>query len=207
MINTVYEYGLYDIEIQDESVALLIFYGFHVIINIHEIGGHINIRFQYYISLDDNFNSPKINNNLKGSYTSLALKRDKESGETIEIELFDEVKNSLTIREALFILNKDNYEQDLKKFKESYKACNSKKLSELINEPLKEFLNNLGINTKQLDENDKYEYSYPIKRKLNKTNKKYYSNKTRHPISFYYDNPELTQKFINKVNLYFNNKG
>ena len=55
MTNTIYEYGNYNVEIKNKSIALLIFYGFHIIINIHEIGGHLNIRYQYYIFLKMNF--------------------------------------------------------------------------------------------------------------------------------------------------------
>lgn len=78
--NTIYEYGNYNIEIENKSVALLIFYGFHIIINIHEIGGHLNVRYQYYISLNDKFDSPEIRKELEDLYTSYAVQRTKESG-------------------------------------------------------------------------------------------------------------------------------
>ena len=55
LTNTIYEYGNYNIEIKNKSIALLIFYGFHIIINIHEIGGNLNARYQYFFSLNDNF--------------------------------------------------------------------------------------------------------------------------------------------------------
>ena len=55
LTNTIYEYGNYNIEIKNKSIALLIFYGFHIIINIHEIGGNLNDRYQYFFSLNDNF--------------------------------------------------------------------------------------------------------------------------------------------------------
>lgn len=115
--NTIYEYGNYNIEIENKSVALLIFYGFHIIINIHEIGGHLNVRYQYYISLNDKFDSPEIRKELEDLYTSYAVQRTKESGETIEIALFGKVKYELTIKEALFILNKENYTLEPDEFK------------------------------------------------------------------------------------------
>ena len=49
----IYEYGNYNVGIKNKSVALLIFYGFHVIINLHEIGGYLNIKYQYYFSLNE----------------------------------------------------------------------------------------------------------------------------------------------------------
>ena len=195
MTNTIYEYGNYNIEIENKSISLLIFYGFHVIINMHEIGGHLNIRYQYFIFLKDEYCSPKIDKNSKENYTNFACDRGKESGETIEIGLFGKVKSELTIKEALFILNKDNYALTAKEFKERFMACNKESLKNLINENLKAFLLNLGINPNDLNENDKTRYNYPINRKTNET-VVYRENKTRHPISFYYDDPELIKDFI-----------
>lgn len=196
MTNTIYEYGNYNIEIKNKSIALLIFYGFHIIINIHEIGGHLNIRYQYFIFLKDEFCSPKIDRDSKENYyTKFANERGKESGETIEIELFGKVKSGLTIKEALFILNKDNYELSAKEFKEKFLECNSKSFDSLINENLRTFLLKLEINPDDLDEDDKYMYNYPINRKTNET-VVYTENKSRHPISFYYDNPEFIKDFI-----------
>ena len=196
MTNTIYEYGNYNVEIKNKSISLLIFYGFHIIINLHEIGGHLNIKYQYYIFLKDEYCSPKIDKNSNENYyTKFAKEREKESGETIEIGLFGKVKSELTIKEALFILNKDNYALNAKEFKKKFTACNSESLDNLINENLKTFLLNLGINPEDLDKNDNTSYSYPINRKTNET-VVYRENKLRHPISFYYDNPELRNDFI-----------
>ena len=196
MTNTIYEYGNYNIEIKNKSISLLIFYGFHIIINIHEIGGHLNIRYQYFIFLKDEYCSPKIDKNSKDNhYSNFAQDREKESGETIEIGLFGKVKSELTIKEALFILNKDNYALNSKEFKERFLACNSESLDNLINENLRTFLLKLEINPEDLDENDNTIYIYPINRKTNET-VVYRENKIRHPISFYYNNPEFIKDFI-----------
>lgn len=198
--NSIYEYGNVNLEIENESVALLIFYGFHIIINIHEIGGHLNVRYQYYISLNDAFHLPDIKEDLRELYTNSAKARNKESGETIEIELFGEVKQSLKIKEALFVLNKDNYSLPSNEFKKKFLNCQNQKLNELINENLKEFLKNLGIDSSNLDENDNNIYKYPLKRKSNETNV-YYENKTRHPMSFYYDVPNELEKFFENYHI------
>jgi len=182
LTNTIYEYGNYNIEIKNKSIALLIFYGFHIIINIHEIGGNLNARYQYFFSLNDNF-------------TKFAKEKDIESGEAIEIELFGKVKSGLTIKEALFILNKDNYELNAKEFKEKFISCNNESLDSLINENLRTFLLNLEINIKDLYEDDETIYIYPIKRKTNEA-AVYYENKSRHPMSFYYNEPEFIKDFI-----------
>ena len=185
--DSIYEYGNYDLEIENKSEALLIFYGFHIIINIHQIGGHLNVKYQYYISHKEEFQSPEMKKEIENLYSHSAIERKKESGDEIEIELFGKVKNALKIKEALFILNKDNYELDSHEFKEGFLACNNKTLKELINEDLKEFLSFLGIDPTELDENDtNYTYKYPLNRRVNEP-EHYYINKSRHPMSFYYN--------------------
>ena len=47
----IYEFGLYNIE-KTMSESLLIFYAFNSILNINEIGGHLNIRIQNFNSID-----------------------------------------------------------------------------------------------------------------------------------------------------------
>ena len=195
--NTIYEYGNIDLDIENESVALLIFYGFHIIINIHEIGGHLNIKLQYFISLNDVFHSPDIKEDLRDLYTNNGKEKNKESGETMEIEIFGEVKNTLTIQEALFILNKDNYSLPLYEFKTKFQNCKKQKLEELLNEPLKAFLSNLGIDSKKLKDNDTTAYKYPINRKTNKSDI-YYNNKSRHPPIFYFDMQKGIKNFFEK---------
>ena len=198
--NTVYEYGIYNLEIENHSVALLIFYGFHIIINIHEIGGHLNIRYQYYFSLDETFHSPEITSNEKDFYSKYAQGKGGESGETIEIRLFGEVKYSLTIKEALFVLNKNNYELSSKDFKNNFQKCNEKSIDELLNNSsLIELLLNLGINVNDLNDNDKFRYNYPLNRKTNENNA-YFEYKSRHPISYYYTEANLFKKFFEMFN-------
>lgn len=192
-INSIYEYGLYNLQITNHSVALLIFYGFHIIINIHEIGGHLNIKYQYYFTLDESFHSPKIKEESKILYSSYAINREKESGESIEIKLFGEVKCTLTIREALFVLNKNNYKLAYENFKEEFQNCNKKTIDELC-VPLKDLLPNLGINQDELNADDNTKYTYPLKRKTNQTDL-YSEDRPRHPTNFYFNNPTKIEQF------------
>ena len=106
-----------------------------------------------------------------------------------------EVKNFLTKKEALFILNKDNYSLPLYGLKSKFKNCRKQKIEELINDPLKEFLVNLGIVSKNLNDNDTNIYKYPIKRESNGSNE-YYRVKLRYPHqpSFYFDMPKTILK-------------
>ena len=198
--NKIYEYGNFNIDIENESVSLLIFYGFHIIINIHEIGGHLNVKYQYYISLDETFHSPDIKEDLKRLYSNHRKERNKESGEAIELGLFGQVKDTLTIKEALFVLNKNNYVLTSEQFKANFGECNTKKLSELLDENMKVFLKKLEINPSNLDENDNNNYKYPIKRKFD-SNEAYSGQKLRHPLKFYYNEPNAIHKFFqNPIN-------
>lgn len=198
----IYEYGNYDVTINNKSVALLIFYGFHIIINIHEIGGHFNIRYQYFITLKKEFSSPIIDKNIKNLYSNYANKRDKESGETLEIKLFGKVKVGLTIKEALFILDKNNYKLKSDQFKSMFLDCNNKKLDELLNSELKTFLYDLGIDYKDLYENDDFIYNYPIDRRTDDKELSY-ENKNRHPINFYFDDPKIMDDFFKDYHMIY----
>ena len=57
-----YEKGLYNKDIHKKSIALLKFYAFNIIINFHQIGGHINVKLQHYYNSKDFQKSPNINN-------------------------------------------------------------------------------------------------------------------------------------------------
>ena len=160
----IYEYGNYKVDIKNKSVALLIFYGFHVIINLNKICGHLYIKYQYYFSLNGKSCSPELNSQYYDLYSLSAIKRKKESGEDLEINLFGNKRSELTIKEAIFILNKDNYSLNLSKFKEKFLKCNKESFKTLIDNNLKQFLSNLGIDYSELDENDPTVYNYPLVR-------------------------------------------
>ena len=140
----IYENALFS-KFHEKSVSLLIFYSFFIITNLHEIGGHFYVRFQYFYSLNEGFESPNINESEKPSYSVFGNLRGKESGERLEIKLFGRVINKLTINEALYILNINNYNQNIKEFQKNFYACNSKSIGELIDNSLEMFLTSLSI--------------------------------------------------------------
>ena len=199
--NTIYEYGNYDVKIENRSIALLIFYGFHIIINIHEIGGYLNIRYQFFYTLNKVFSSPKIEKNSEQYYSNYAKGKEKESGETMEIKLFGRVLAGLTIKEALFILNEDNYSLDLNEFKEAFLNCNKKDFESLLSDNLKSLLEKLEINLNELIDNGEI-YYYPLDRKTNET-KVYSGPKSRHPYCFYYDSKKIVEEYMKKYNLIY----
>lgn len=196
--STIYNYGNYDEEIKNKSIALLIFYGFHIIINIHEIGGHLNIRYQFFYTLNKEFSSPKIAKEDEELYSNYAKGKGKESGESIEIKLFGRVLCSITIKEALFILNEENYSLALNDFKEGFLTCNKKDINSLLSQNSKILLENLGINYDELNDNGEY-YSFPVDRKAKET-KVYDQSMSRHPFSYYYDKKELFEQYKEKYN-------
>ena len=140
----IYYYGLYN-KMYDKSVSLLMYYAFFIINNLHEIGGHLYVRFQYFYSLNEGFESPDIEEKEIDKYGFFGKLRGKESGERLEITFFGRVINNLTINEALYILNIKNYSQKIEDFKNNFGLCNYKNIDELIDNSLEQFLESLGI--------------------------------------------------------------
>ena len=140
----IYEYGLF--YCLSKSLSLSFYYSFNIVINIHEIGGHFNNRFQSFNSLENSFDSPEINYD-QHLYSSYALEKKKESGESIEIALFGRRLRKLKIKEALFILDPLNYNIGIDDFKTNFNNCLNKEYKEIVNIASKEtYLNRLGIN-------------------------------------------------------------
>ena len=162
----IYEYGIFNKDIDNESISLLIYYASNIVVNIHKIGGLINIKLKHYY----NKKSPKIledKNNLNILYTT---SRDQELGENIEIKLFGKVLYTLTIKEALYILNIDNYKKCVKEFKKDFCDCDSKDIAEILNNNnLQELLPKLDINIKEVIKNETnkaYPFSDDLKQKI-----------------------------------------
>ena len=140
----IYEYGLF--YCLSKSLSLSFYYSFNIVINIHEIGGHFNNRFQSFNSLENSFDSPEINYD-QHLYSSYALEKKKESGESIEIALFGRRLRKLKIKEALFILDPLNYNIGIDDFKTNFNNCLNKEYKEIVNKTSNEiYLKRLDIN-------------------------------------------------------------
>ena len=123
----------------------LFFLSNNVKTNLHEIVGHLNIRFQYYLSKDKRYTSPKPN-----KPSSEAISREgKESGEFIEELIFGESEQNLTTTQILYILDIKNYEKDYIKFQEDFIKC-GKMEAYYISEELKTFLKQLDIDPEEI---------------------------------------------------------
>jgi len=164
----------------------LIYYAFNNISNIHEIGGHTNINMQNRFSQGNkSFESPRIDNN-SNLYSVYAQTRKKESGETIEIELFGRKIDSLTIREALFSLDPINYTKGKKYFKENFTKCNSLEFKDIVNQSSKEkYFKNLGIDIDQIPDNIYKSFPLENKSRIN-IETVFKRDRLDHPIEFYY---------------------
>ena len=196
----VYEYGLFNFE-EKISESLLSFYSFNIVSNLHEICGHFNIRVQNFNSLNNSFDSPTIedNSNLYSDYAKL---RKKESGETLEIKLFGRKIDSLTIKEALFILEPINYLNSLEDFTEKFKKCNYFKFEDIITKgTINSYLLYLGINYNELPKEFNKVYNGMVPRTNEITSYEYIRG--NHAPEFYI---EIDRKFIEYVASHYNDK-
>ena len=199
----IYERGIIDNTAQNLSISLLIFYGLFIVVNVHEIGGYINVKLQYFYTQKDIFkNTPLITNNSL-PFSQYDKNRKRESGEIIEVCLFGRVIEYLTEKESLYILNKNNYKKDVNSFRNGFIDVNNKNLDELLSADLVDLLKSLDIIPDKLQNDDKRQYymTSHFKQNINRINP---NNEPRHPISFYFDN--LNDKIISTLLNYFQGK-
>lgn len=189
----IYESAAYTFKV-NKSVSLIIYYGSLIIINIHEIGGHLNVKLQNFYNWNKKFkDSPIIDHDEKDKYSNYGKARGKESGEYIEIGLFGKVVKNLTLKEALYILNINNYKNSASVFKEKFSNCNEKELIDLLNDKcLENLLLNLDVDMSEiLNLNKKLlNQSFSIK-EIESTS--FPLKELRHPKTFYSNNNILKQ--------------
>ena len=124
----------------------IFFLSYDVKSNLHEIVGHLNIRFQYYISKDKRYIlSPK----PKNPSSQAKSRGGKEAGEFIEELIFGTSEQKITIEQMLYILDIKNYEKDYINFRNGFIKCGEMKGYE-ISEEFKIFLSQLDIDSKNI---------------------------------------------------------
>ena len=176
----IYEYGLYSDEAIYKSISLLIFYGDHIIINIHEFAGNINAKLHnFYCDTDEFLNLPKIS-----------------SIESVETKFFGKIVYELTIKEALYVLNIDNYKKSQEEFKDGFEKCKKESIEDLLkSQNLLEFLTKLDIDINEIRKCKRNE-SYPLYNKEKAIGQnKCPSNVRRHPLTFY-ENLDYLEEFF-----------
>ena len=183
-IMKIYEYGLLE-DIKNEDISKLISFAFLLNINEHEILGHYNIGYQTYncSKKKEIYYSPKVDKTLSTDYAK--NRGDKESGENIEIKLYGRVIKSFTIKEALFVLNLNNYFCDYNTFRKNFMKCNNEKVKiDIVFQTVLERVFRIKIEKIKLNENE----CFPIDNFIKKyTHKDTYSIKGKHPMWYNID--------------------
>ena len=181
----IYEYGPL-IPLENKEISKLISLAFFLNLNEQEILVHYNIGYQIFRNQEQKkeYDSPKVSNEFLSDYQK--NRDDKELGEEIDIEikLYDREIDSLTLREALFILNPKNYQVDYEKFNENFKKCNKGKIN--IDQEFSDILKKFNINAKEIPNNEKNKYII-AKFIKNFTDQNSYIIKGKHPIGYNID--------------------
>ena len=140
--------------------------------NILEIIGHMSIRFQYYLSKDKTYSSPKTEKPSK--FTE--KRNGKEEGKFVEELLFGSNEDDIELTQILYILDIKNYDKEIDDFRKEYLSYKEKKMYNIY-PGFKDFLKELGIDSEKI--NFKESKRLYIFHKHKNTNK--YG---RHPINY-----------------------
>ena len=172
---------------EKKSIALLFFYSFNIVTNIHEICGHLFIRTKKMNKKDSKgiLDSPTIEDKNKDLYSEYAKERKAESGESIEILLFERRIRELTIKEALFIIDPYNYIYGINSFSEKFKLCNGMNNKDIVSPKTIFFLEQLGITFNDLPNNSLQKFK--ISHYVNLDNSKIiFNQEVIHSPGFYF---------------------
>jgi len=196
----IYEYGLFK-KNENKSVALLFFYSFNIVTNIHEISGHLFIRTKQFNNnnTNDKSGSPNIEPKDKNLYSNYAQERNKESGESIEIKLFGKRIRELTIKEALFIIEPLNYIKGVKFFAENFKLCNNKNNKEIISHQTEIILNKMDIDFENLPNVSSKKFKFSNYTNLDSSDTTF-EQEVLHPPGFYFG--RLSKKDFDEMLIY-----
>ena len=144
--------------------------------NLHEIIGHLNIRFQFYLSKDKRYSPPKPEKPSKAALS----KKGKESREFIEELLFGDIRERLELEQMLYILDINNYQKDMKNFKEDFLKYGQTK-GYNISPEFQEFLIHLEIDSGEINFQSEKQLCFINRYKTDLGNNKY----GRHPTIGY----------------------
>ena len=141
------------------KIRIIFKLGNQVLYLIHEGGGHF--IYSYFTLISNNyyhFNSPNIKINNKTI--------QKESGEQVELLLFNRVVRNLELKECLFLLNTNNHTiyDHFDRFREGFvesKKKTYKELTENFNGPFSELVK--GINWEKIKDDKNNPFSTPCK--------------------------------------------
>ena len=156
------------------------------------------MKYHYFFSLDENYINPRIQDSERHNFTEYGLSREKESRENLEIRLFGKKMSTITIDEALYILNVKNYEQNIQNFQINFKKCNFIKRVDLIDKSLKIIL--IGLNIKINGIIYEKDISFQLPNSIEEDKSFMLTGENRpHPLQFYYHGKLDIKKLINKI--------
>ena len=200
-IMRIYEYGLL-INLLNEDISKLISFAFLLKINVHEILGHFNEGYQTYsdTKMKKIYYSQNLNKTLSTDYSK--NRSNKELGEDIEIKLYGRVIKSFTVKEALFVLNLNNYLCHYDTFRNNFMKCNNEKLNiDIVFQSILEKVFKINFENLKSVENKYYSIDNSIKKYNDKDT---YSIKGKHPMGhnidgIYEDESDYFEKLINAM--------
>lgn len=203
----IYEYAaltpIHDPKELNIDLSKTIFLAYCLCFNQHEILGHFNIEYQNYnLEKETNYKSPIVDKSLGSFYAK--SRNWFDSGENIEIKLYGRMLFDLTLREALFILNYNNYMTDYQTFQRNFTKCNEEKLR--ISNSFKQILKSFNIESNKFPHDDDGIY-YSIEKNVKKysTNNMHHGNRGKHPFDLKIDpkieeDNEKIEHIINLLN-------
>ena len=159
----------------DELLSKIFYLTENVKNNIHEIIGHMNIRFQYYLSKDKRYSSPKPEKPSKFA----EQRNGKEAGEFVEELLFGAMEDEIELTQMLYILDIKNYDKEIDDFRKEYISYKDTKIYP-ISPDFKDFLKQLGIDSEKINFKETKRLCIIHKHKNINQNTKY----GRHPINY-----------------------
>ena len=159
----------------DELLSKIFYLTENVKNNIHEIIGHMNIRFQYYLSKDKRYSSPKPEKPSKFA----EQRNGKEAGEFVEELLFGAMEDEIELTQMLYILDIKNYDKEIDDFRKEYISYKDTKIYP-ISPDFKDFLKQLGIDSEKINFKETKRLCTIHKHKNTNRNTKY----GRHPINY-----------------------
>ena len=107
--------------------------------------------------------------------------------------------STITINEALYILNVKNYEQNIQNFQINFKKCNFMKRVDLIDESLKNILIGLDIKINGIIYEKNISFNLPNSIEEDKSFMLTGENRP-HPLKFYYHGKIDIKKLVNNIN-------
>ena len=126
----------HDIKYKDSFIFKMIDKAVHKLEIQHE-WGHTNSAFLYFTLKIKYNNTPerkiKFQNN---SNSYINEKINKESGQSLEILMYGRIIEYLNTKEAIFILNSNNYKLSLNEFRSKFISLENKKLEEIFKEEM-----------------------------------------------------------------------